>query len=151
MCVDPYKIAQYARKIEIDQRETLKHIHISRAFTVFQLTTLIQDMLEQAIMIYNPKTLVIGKISTLYLSSDVSYDELQILLKNDLKKIKEFTIKYDLITILSNLDNRLLSNSTDICKKLYENADEVIRMKQVGQRISVDLQKNGEAQLYFYY
>ena len=60
MSADPYKIAEYAKKMELNQKELLEHIHISRAFTVYQLTTQIQEMLEQAIKRYHPRTLIIG-------------------------------------------------------------------------------------------
>jgi len=145
MCANPYQIAKYARKMEMDQREILEHVHISRAFTVFQMTTILQDMLEQIIRRHNPRTLIIGKFPALYLDSDVSSKESQTLLKNNLKKVRELTTKYDLITILSNLDRRMLSNSRNVRKTLYERVDEIVRMKQMGQCINVDLVKKHES------
>jgi len=145
MCANPYQIAKYARKMEMDQREILEHVHISRAFTVFQMTTILQDMLEQIIRRYDPGTLIIGKFPALYLDSDVSSKESQTLLENNLKKVRELTTKYDLITILSNLDRRMLSNSRNVRKTLYERVDEIIRMKQMGQCITVDLVKKHES------
>ena len=145
MCANPYQIAKYARKMEMDQREILEHVHISRAFTVFQMTTILQDMLEQIIRRYDPRTLIIGKFPALYLDSDVSSKESQTLLENNLKKVRELTTKYDLITILSNLDRRMLSNSRNVRKILYERVDEIVRMKQMGQCINVDLVKKHES------
>ena len=145
MCANPYQIAKYARKMEMDQREILEHVHISRAFTVFQMTTILQDMLEQIIRRYDPGTLIIGKFPALYLDSDISSKESQTLLENNLKKVRELTTKYDLITILSNLDRRMLSNSRNVRKILYERVDEIVRMKQMGQCINVDLVKKHES------
>lgn len=141
ICADPYKIAKYARMMELDQKETLNHIHISRAFTVYQMTTLIQDLLEQAIKRYKPQTLIIGKFPVMYLDSDVKNKEAQTLLKINLEKIRELTTKYDLITVFTNLDKSILSNRRNMRKTLYEGVDEIVRMKQNDQCIHVDLVK----------
>ncbi|MBW3021603.1 hypothetical protein KY328_01655 [Candidatus Woesearchaeota archaeon] len=144
MSVDPYRIAQYARKIEVSQREVLEHVHISRAFTVYQLATLIQDILEQAIKRYKPQTLIIGRIPIFYLDSDVESKEAQTLLKVNLHKIKELTKKYDLITIFTNLDRKMLSNNRNVRKILYNNVDEVVLMKELELATCVELIKKQE-------
>lgn len=139
MCADPYKIAQYARKTEINQREVLEHVHISRAFTVYQLTTLLQDHLEPTIKRYKPQTLIIGKFPVLYLDSDVPSKEAQTLLRTNLHKIRELTTKYSLITIFTNLDKRMISNHRNVRRILYQNVNEIILMKQMGLTTSVEL------------
>lgn len=144
MSVDPYRIAQYARKIEVSQRKVLEHVHISRAFTVYQLATLIQDMLEQAIKRYKPQTLIIGRIPIFYLDSDVESKEAQTLLKVNLHKIKELTEKYNLITIFTNLDRKMLSNNRNVRKILHSHVDEVVLMKELELATRVELIKKQE-------
>jgi RecA/RadA recombinase len=144
MSVDPYRIAQYARKIEVSQREALEHVHISRAFTVYQLSTLIQDMLEQAIKRYKPQTLIIGRLPIFYLDSDVESKEAQTLLRANLHKIKELTKKYDLITIFTNLDKKMLSSNRNVRKILYSNVDEIVLMKELELATRVELVKKEE-------
>jgi len=144
VCVDPYRIAQYARKIEVSQREALEHVHISRAFTVYQLATLIQDMLEQAIKRYKPQTLIIGRFPTFYLDSDVESKEAQTLLRANLHKIKELTTKYNLITIFTNFDKKMLSNNRNVREILYNNVDEVVLMKESELATRVELVKRQE-------
>ena len=141
ICADPYKIARYARIMELDQRKTLEHVQISRAFTVYQLSAVIQDMLESIIKKYNPRTLIIGMFPNLFLDSDISTQESQTLLKNNLDKIRVLTQKYNLITIFTNLDRTHLSNTRNMRKILYSNVDEIIRMKQLEHCINIDLVK----------
>lgn len=141
MCVDPYKIARYARRMELDQKETLDHIHISRAFTVHQLSSIIQDMLEPIIKRYNPRAIIIGRFPVLYLDSDVQKKEAQTLLRINLEKIRELAIKYDLITIFTNLDRMMVSKRWNITKKIYSSVDEIVRMKQREHSIYVELVK----------
>ena len=139
MCADPYKIAQYARKMEIDQKEILEHVQISRAFTVYQLATVIQDMLEQAIQRYKPQTLIIGRFPIFYLDSDVETKEAQTLLRTNLHKIRELTTKYNLITIFTNLDKKMLTTNRNVRKILYDNVDEVVLMKESELATHVEL------------
>ena len=142
--VDPYRIAKYARKIEVSQREALEHVHISRAFTVYQLSTLIQDMLEQAIKRYKPQTLIVGRFPIFYLDSDVESKEAQTLLRANLHKINELTKKYNLITIFTNLDEKMLSSNRNVRKILYSNVDEVVLMKELELATRVELLKRQE-------
>ncbi len=144
VCVDPYRIAQYARKIEVSQREVLERVHISRAFTVYQLATLIQDRLEQAIKRYKPQTLIIGRLPIFYLDSDVESKEAQTLLRANLHKIKELTKKYNLITIFTNLDKKMLSSNRNVRKIIYSNVDEVVLMKELELATRVELVKRQE-------
>jgi hypothetical protein len=141
MCADPYKIAQYARKMELDQKEVLNHVHLSRAFTVYQLATLIQDMLEQAIQRYKPQTLIIGRLPIFYLDSDVESKEAQTLLRTNLHKIRELTTKYNLITIFTNLDKKMLTNNRNVCKIIYNSVNEVVLMKETELATRVELVK----------
>ena len=144
MCANPYRIAKYARMIETDQRETLEHVKISRAFTVYQLSTLLQDRLEPLIKKHRPRTLIIGMFPRLFFDPDISTRESQILLKNILKKIKELTQKYGLITVFTNLDSTHMSNSRNLRKMLYSAVDEIIMMKQFEQCTCIDLVKKQE-------
>ena len=144
MCADPYRIAQYARKIEVNQKEVLKHVHLSRAFTVYQLATLIQDMLEQAIRKYKPQTLIIGRLPIFYLDSDVETKEAQTLLRTNLHKIKELTTKYNLITIFTNLDKKMMSTNRGVSKIIHKNVNEVVLMKESELATKVELLKRQE-------
>ena len=139
MCADPYKISDYARKMEVSQKEVLEHVFISRAFTVYQLTTLIQDRLETTITRYKPLTLIIGRFPILYLDSDVPSKEAQILLRSNLHKIRELTTKYNLVTIFTNLEKKALSNLRNIRSILYKDVDEIVLMKQTELATCIEL------------
>jgi hypothetical protein len=139
MCANPYKIAQYARKMELNQKKVLEHIHISRAFTVYQLTMLILDMLEEAIKRYKPKTLIVGNFPVFYLDSDIEKKEAQTLLRANLHKIHELTAKYNLITIFTNLDKKMLSTQRNIQKILHKDVDEIVLMKEAELVTRVEL------------
>ena len=139
MCADPYRISDYARKMQVSQKEVLEHVLISRAFTVYQLTTLIQDRLETTITRYKPLTLIIGRFPILYLDSDVPSKEAQTLLRSNLHKIRELTTKYDLVTIFTNLEKKMLSNLRNVRSIMYQAVDEIVLMKQTELATCIEL------------
>ena len=141
MSADPYKIAKYSRRMEADQRKTLEHVHISRAFTVYQLSTLIQDMLESTIKRYKPQTIIIGRFPIFYLDSDVPEKEAQTLLRSSLHKLRELTTKYNLITIFTSLDKKMMTNNRNVRSIIYENVDEIVLMKESELSTRVELVK----------
>jgi len=141
MRADPYRIARYARTLELDQQEVLENIVISRAFTVYQLSTLIRDLLEPLIQKKHPRTLVIGMLPALYSDPDVQPHEAETLLAGDLQKLKELTTQYNLITVATNLDALPLSPTKGLGKTLYESASDILQMKQFDHSTSLALVK----------
>ena len=141
MCADPYRIARYARIAELNQQEVLQNVVMSRAFTVYQLSSILQELLEPMILKRNPRTLLIGMLPALYLDSEIPVREAQIVLSSDLEKIQDLTCKYHLITVCTNLDLMPLSPSRGLGKQLYDRVNEIIRIKQFQQCTSLELVK----------
>jgi len=66
-----YDVSYIAQLHELDPREVLKRIFISRAFTAHQMTSLVFERLQDAVEKYNSKLVVISDIAGLYLDKDV--------------------------------------------------------------------------------
>jgi Rad51 len=141
MRANPYQIARYARLLELDQQEVLQNVLMSRAFTVYQLSTILQDLLEPTIQNHSPRTLLIGMLPALYHDPELSPQEAQTLLSQDLQKIQQLTTAYHLITVCTNLDAMPLTPSKGLGKTLYDNVTEIVRIKQFEQHTSLELLK----------
>jgi len=70
-----YDVSYVAQLHELDPREVLERIFISRAFTAHQMTSVVFDRLHDAVEKYNSKLVVISDIAGLYLDKDVSKGE----------------------------------------------------------------------------
>ncbi len=141
MCANPYQITRYARTLELNQQEVLQNVVMSRAFTVYQLSTILQELLEPMIKKRSPRTLTIGMLPALYHDPDISPQESQTLLSQDLEKIQHLTTKYTLITVCTNLNLMPLSPARGLGKRLYESATEILRMKQFEGYTALELVK----------
>ena len=62
-------------------------------------------------------------------------------MKNNVEKLKELTRKYDLVTIFTNKDKTHLSNTRNLSKILYQNVNEIVRLKDLDHSIRIELVK----------
>jgi len=74
---DPYAISQRSIEHELNLQRVLERIHLSRAFTYHQLSSLIVERLSNAIDKYNARLVVISDITALYCDSDIQQEDRQ--------------------------------------------------------------------------
>lgn len=98
-----YKIARLAQLHQLNPNETLASIYISRAFTAYQLTSLIMEKLEETIQRYNAKVVVISDIAGFFLDQNVSAEEAQTVYSQIVSYLLEFAKKHQIILIATYL------------------------------------------------
>jgi hypothetical protein len=70
-----YQIARLAKLYQLNPKQTLERIYISRAFTAYQMTALILEKLKETTKRYDAKLAIISDIAGFFLDKDVSEDE----------------------------------------------------------------------------
>jgi hypothetical protein len=66
-----YRVSRLAQLHQLDPRQVLERIFISRAFTAHQMTSLVFGKLEETVNRLNSKLVIISDIAGLYLDKDV--------------------------------------------------------------------------------
>jgi hypothetical protein len=66
-----YDVSTIAQLHELDPKEVLERIFISRAFTAHQMTSIVFDRLRETVERYSSKLVVVSDIAGLYLDKDV--------------------------------------------------------------------------------
>ena len=90
---DPYIVSRFARRHSLAPAHLLKEIAVARAFTCYQLFTLVRERLEAMIGPYqNPLAILLGPITTL-LDEDVPDQEVNFLFRGMLEKLDELSPK----------------------------------------------------------
>ena len=116
-----YKISRLAQLHDLNPRQVLGRIFISRAFTAYQLTSLILDKLEETIQKYNAKLVVISDIAGFFLGNDVPHEEAVRVYSQIISYLSSFARKHQIIIIASYLpcsDNKRTNMLQDItCSK----------------------------------
>lgn len=104
-----YNITRLAQLHQLDSRQVLERIFISRAFTAYQLESLIFDKLEETIKRYSAKFVVVSDIAGLFLNKDIPHEEAQRVYSQIISYLSAFAKKHQIIlvaTYLSYSDSR---------------------------------------------
>jgi hypothetical protein len=95
---DPYVVSSFAKKALIPPENLLKRIRIARAFTCYQMATLVEEKLiallrqEEAIsQMHKPRVILLGPITT-FLDEDVLERESRLLFERMLRKMEEMAM-----------------------------------------------------------
>ncbi len=91
---DPYAVSSYARRASISPEEILKRIRVARAFTCYQMATLMGERLPELIEEKRSRSWVIllGPLTT-FLDEEVPEREIRPLFERAFKKMEELTLK----------------------------------------------------------
>jgi hypothetical protein len=96
-CFNPYVVSSFARKALIPPEKLLRRIRIARAFTCYQMATLMGERLVALVgaihesPLQKPWVIVLGPIST-FLDEDVPEREVCPLFERALRKVREMTM-----------------------------------------------------------
>lgn len=100
--LDPYLLTAACRLFRVNADRMLRHVQIARAFTVFQLDTLITQSLERILAQHRPRLVLVACISDLFLDRDVNWVEAKTLFETDFLKLERLTKRYQVTTLLTN-------------------------------------------------
>ncbi len=100
--LDPYLLTTACRLFRVDADSVLQHIQVARAFTVFQLDTLITSSLERILARHKPRLVLVACFSELYLDRDVNWGEAKTLFEADFQKLEKLTEQYKTATLMTN-------------------------------------------------
>ena len=137
-----YKIARLAQLHQLNPRQVLERIFISRAFTAYQLTSLILDKLDETIKNCDAKLVVISDIAGFFLDNDIPHEEAQRVYSQIISYLASFAKKHRIILIATYLpysDNRRNSLLQEItCSK----ANTVLSFSKTTYTREVTLEKH---------
>jgi len=98
-----YRVSSLAQLHQLDPRQVLERIIISRAFTAYQMTSLILEKLEETVNRFDSKLVIISDIAGLYLDKDVPTAEAKEVFTQLATYLSKFTEEKQLITIATYL------------------------------------------------
>lgn len=70
-----YQVARLAQLHQLNPRKVLERIYISRAFTAYQMTSLIMAQLKETVKRYDAKLVIISDIAGFFLDKDIPEEE----------------------------------------------------------------------------
>jgi hypothetical protein len=123
---DPYIVSRFARRHSLTPTHLLKEIVIARAFTCYQLSTLVRERLEEMIHPQrNQVAIILGPVTTL-LDEDVPDREVNLLFRGMLEKLEDLNPK-GLPFLLMQPPVPPRSRRGHLLKRLFRWSDMVVR------------------------
>jgi len=103
---DPYLIAEAARRCCTHPEEALGRIHVSRAFTCYQLHSLILDGVPEALHSFDPKLVVVSEVLRLYSESDLDRTEVTAMFNQAAYSLRELAEEYGVLVLAIHRSKR---------------------------------------------
>jgi len=142
--VDPHGIVRVAKRVGLGRLDVLPRIHVARAFTCYQMATLLIERLDEAIAESGAKLVVLSCLPELFLDEDVAYGEAHQLFLRSLRRIREVTEEHGTITVATNAGLAKLHRRRGIRRALYEGADRAIKMQHHRRGVIITRLETGE-------
>src|SRR3989442_6316583 len=104
---DSYTVSRHAFNLGLDQERTKLRIHLSRAFTHHQLSSLITDELVQAVDQCDARLAIVSDITALYCDPDVKEKkEAFDLFSRNIRSLASLAEQRNMIIVVTNLQSR---------------------------------------------
>jgi hypothetical protein len=137
-----YKIARLAQLHQLDPRQVLERIFISRAFTAYQLTSLIMEKLEETVKKYHPKLVVISDIAGFFLNDDIPNEEAQKVYSQIISYLSNFAKKHQIILIATCLPYSNNNRNSLLQEITYAKASIALSFSKTTYTREVNLEKH---------
>jgi hypothetical protein len=147
--IDPYGIANLCKRKGYERQEVLSQINCARAFTAYQLVTLINDKLEDMVRNSRASTLIVSCFVDLFFDKDMPWQESFQLIRRCVNTLKRLTKEHNLITILTNHGLAKLHFRRGLRHLMYNAPDALIRIEDRKKGLKVILPRE-ERFIYFY-
>lgn len=150
---DPYGMLLHARRLGADRDLVLDNIKVARAFTAYQMTSLLHDMLEAEMEAraasvdgegdgHRPMTVVVGGIMELYLDQDVPRREARGMLDRCLGRLGDVTERWSTVTVAASYGLARSSSSSSAStvlsrQRLHGRFDRVVQVDRAGPTASL--------------
>lgn len=126
--VDPHGMVALGKRAGLTREEILPRVHVARAFTCHQMTTLILDMLDKKIEETRAGIAVLACLPEMFLDEDVEVGEAHQLFQRSMRAIRRTVADREVVGLLTNAGLAKLHRRKSIRRQLYEGADRVIRI-----------------------
>ncbi len=94
-----YQVARLAQLHRLNPKEALNRIYISRAFTAYQITSLVMDKLKETTKKHNAKLVILSDIAGFFLDKDVPEEEARNVFSQVTAGLSKFARENQLILI----------------------------------------------------
>jgi len=136
----PYLVADVARSYGLDSRKALERIYVSRAFTAYQLSSLVLEKLEPFLNGKKARLLVVSDIASLFFDRDIPKTEAKDLFMKVCAKLSEIASKKQAIVLATYYPERRSKRGLFFEAVLFGRSNVIVKFERRGKALSFVLQ-----------
>mgnify|MGYP005844285215 CR=1 FL=1 len=137
-----HQTARLARLHRLNPEKVLERIFISRAFTAYQMTTLIMQKLEEAVKTCNAKLVVVSDVAAMFLDKDAHDEEAKRVYSQLVTHLSNFAREHQIIVVATYLPHPDSQRNRDLQARTCGKANVVIALKQTKYEKEIILEKH---------
>jgi len=137
---NPYLIAEIARGYGLDSRGVLEKVYVSRAFTAYQLSSLILEKLESVLKRRRARLLIVSDATSLFLDRDLPKVEARELFMKVCVKLSEIASEKLAIIVVGYFPEEHFRQSSFFEAFLFGKCNVLIRLRKTGGILSFALE-----------
>jgi hypothetical protein len=139
---DVYMTSSIAQEYGLDPKQVLERIYISRAFTAYQLSSLILEKLNEAYGRFGSRLIVVSDIISLYLDRDVPWSEAMDVFYKLTSYLTKFAKENKVIVVATHFPRYRSGRSMYFESVLFGRADVLIRVRDSRRVLRFVLEKH---------
>jgi hypothetical protein len=143
-----YQITRLARLHQLDPKQALDRIYISRAFTAYQMAALILQKLEDAVKACNAKLVIISDIAAMFLDKDVQKEEAKSIYSQVSTRLSNFTREQQAIIVATYPPHEDSRRNMYFQALTAARTNVIIGLKQTKYEREVTLEKHPTWKMY---
>jgi hypothetical protein len=140
-----YQITRLAQLHKLNPKQVLDNIYIARAFTAYQLATLIMQKLQVTTQKSRAKLVIISDLSEFFLDNGLSDHEAQRVFSQVITYLSNFANENHLIIITTNSPHKNTKRNGCLQNLMHQKANVILTIGQTAHFRTIRLEKH----LYF--
>jgi predicted ATP-dependent serine protease len=137
-----YQVSRLAQIHHLEPQRTLEQIYLSRAFTAYQMTSLIMERLKDAVEKYNAKLVIISDIAGLFTDKDIPEEEAKQVFNQVVAYLQAFAREKQIVLIATYPPRQTNSRNDYLQTVTCQKANVVLAIKQTPYDREFTLEKH---------
>jgi hypothetical protein len=146
--VDPYELGRICKRFGLDRAEVLDSVNVARAFTAYQLVSLIDERLEEEVRSTGAGMIIVSCLPDMFMDKEMRWSESYQLIKRCVGRLHSLAREREAATLITNIGLMKLVQKKSLKNLLYGTADEIVRIESASRCLRISLPNSQETMLY---
>ncbi|UCE81388.1 MAG: hypothetical protein JSV94_02950 [Methanobacteriota archaeon] len=143
--IDPYILSALCKRHGLDRHEVLSMVNIARAFTAYQLASLVDGLLHEKVGESAPSLIIISSISDMFMDRDLRRSESHQLLRGCANEVERVTKESEAITVVTSHTPGRVEPEPRVISLLSDAFDVYVQMRRGRNGITVRVPDEGRS------